>query len=126
MQAYIKKLHLIFVPSPCYFYESLRPTGRWKMESGPEQIGAIYVEHQGALFNRWIHEDSIVFSPKEEEEVFSCRAEQASPKIVFVAQCIASLLICGVAAYCAYISGKRVAFTGIATFILLLIWNKEG
>lgn len=96
------------------------------MESGPEQTGAIYVEHQGALFKKWIHEDSIVFAPKEEEEVFSCRAEQASPKIVFVAQCIASLLICGVASYCAYLTRERVAFSVIAVFILLLIWNKEG
>lgn len=96
------------------------------MESGPEQTGAIYVEHQGALFKKWIHEDSIVFGPTEEEEIFSCRAEQARPKIVFVAQCIASLLICGVAAYCAYPTGERAACAGVALFGLLLVWNKEG
>lgn len=124
--AYIKKLCIIFAPAPYFVYDLLRPTGRWKMENGPEQTDGIYVEHKGPLFKRWIHEDSIVFGPVEKEEIFLCREVRKKEKSVFICKGLASLPVCMMTAYAIYMSGPWLAFAGIAAFCLVLIWNTEN
>lgn len=54
-------------------YSKLRPTGEWKLESGPYGVDVMYVQHQGAILKTWIHEDNIEFLPDEETTIFNCK-----------------------------------------------------
>lgn len=67
--AYIKK-HCGMSNFPSYY--KLRPTGEWKLESGPYGKDVMYVRHQGRIFKTWIHEDNIEFLPDEETTIFNC------------------------------------------------------
>ena len=53
-------------------YKLLRPTGRWKIESGPYYERKMFIEHKGVLFKQWIPEASIEFKPREESYIFEC------------------------------------------------------
>jgi len=54
------------------YYVPLKPTGKWKLKSGPYDDNDMYIQHQGFIFTQWIHEDSIYFKPAIEEEIFTC------------------------------------------------------
>lgn len=54
-------------------YVPLKPTGKWKLKSGPLYRDRIFIQHQGRLFKRWVSENCIKFLPKEEETIFNCK-----------------------------------------------------
>ena len=57
----------------CFFsLKPLKPTGKWKIESGPYYENKIFIQHQGLIFKRWISEDDIVFAPAPKKEIFTC------------------------------------------------------
>ena len=56
-------------------FVTFRPTGRWKIVSGPYCDEAMFVEHHGWIFDEWVHENNIVFLPAESEQMFDCRAD---------------------------------------------------
>ena len=57
-------------------YKKLNPTGRWKLKYSYysyENDPTLYIEHKSWIFKYWIHEDSIVLRPSEEEVIFDCK-----------------------------------------------------
>ena len=57
------------------YYKPLNPTGRWKLESGPNWVNRMYIEHQGFIFKRWIPEDNISFRHTEVTKIFDCKSK---------------------------------------------------
>ena len=53
-------------------YLPLKPTGRWKIESGPYYEDKMFVEHQGLFFRRWIDDICIDFKPELQSQTFVC------------------------------------------------------
>jgi hypothetical protein len=53
-------------------YKPLKPTGRWKIESGPHYENRMFIEHQGFIFKEWISEHRIEFLPAKESRIFEC------------------------------------------------------
>jgi hypothetical protein len=68
--AYIESYHGDWVS-----YTILKPTGRWRMESGSYGKDDIFVEHQTFIWfiKWWIHEDDIHFLPEPEVIQFNCK-----------------------------------------------------
>lgn len=53
-------------------FKPLRPTGRWKIESGPYYEDALFIEHQGLIFKSWVSSSDIEFRATECSEIFEC------------------------------------------------------
>lgn len=54
----------------------LRPTGRWRIDTGPRGID-LCIEHKGWLRRHWIHEDRIVFAPERSSFIATCQSTKA-------------------------------------------------
>ena len=55
-----------------YITKLLKPTGRWRLTSGPHFKDRLSVEHQGYIFKRWVWEEDIFFSNAKTDNVFEC------------------------------------------------------
>jgi len=55
-----------------YYYRVIKPTGRWKLETGPYGKNVMYIERKGWILRWWVHESNVVFLPKMSEQVFEC------------------------------------------------------
>lgn len=66
------------------FFTRLRPTGRWKLSSGPHNAGLVlHVQHRGWIFHEWVDEDHILWRAPEGEVVNACsRADETPPGFV--------------------------------------------
>lgn len=53
-------------------YDPIKLTGRWKLVTNAIETNALYLEKQGWLFKRWLHEDYIVIRPEETQVIFEC------------------------------------------------------
>lgn len=56
-------------------YRRIKPTGRWKVESGPYYVNRLSIEVKRFPFNRWVGEDDIVFRPERTREVVDCSCQ---------------------------------------------------
>lgn len=56
------------------YYHPVRPTGRWKIRTGPnhEHCSELFIECKGFLRNTWISERGLLIAPKEQTTVFEC------------------------------------------------------
>ncbi len=54
-------------------YKELKPTGKWKIVSGPYYVDHLFIQHQGLIFRRWVSETMIVSLPKRQEKIFTCK-----------------------------------------------------
>jgi len=62
---------------PYIKYELLKPTGRWKIETGPSMNDwpELYIEHKTRWSTKWVHEDSIVL-----KDIYSCTINDCGVK----------------------------------------------
>ena len=55
------------------FWEPLKLTGKWALDRRPGYTDyALFLEHQGWLFKRWIHEDDIEIRPAPHSVIMEC------------------------------------------------------
>ena len=59
-----------------FYYDLLKPTGRWKLESGAYGENRMYIQHRGIFFKCWIHEDRISFRPAPRTIEFNCKEDK--------------------------------------------------
>lgn len=70
---YIEKLTDVIMGHAFYKQIPLRPTGRWRLVTGPDVEGyRLDIEHQGRFFKRWIHEYEIGWDNEITVTVFKC------------------------------------------------------
>ena len=56
-----------------YFWEQLNLTGRWALDRKPGYNDyALFLEHQGLFFKRWIHEDDIEIRLAPHSVIMEC------------------------------------------------------
>ena len=58
------------------YFELLKPTGRWKLESGAYGENIMSVQHRGTFFKWWISEDRISFRPAPRTIEFNCKEDK--------------------------------------------------